>query len=237
MPGRETWLQWRTRDRVAVRDLLLTPGTEAVATPARVRLVADGVASPAVNVGRDGSVLLPRPLRGRTFRLEILGVRAPKGYGPGKRRAVGIGEVSGRGVPRSTAPRAGAVRTGCDALRILAPGATLGLRVSATVAAVENGTPLRAASCGTLPLAAGRQVVRVAPGFFLADLVRLAPRRRSGCRRPPGADACSTPGRRAAARAGTSAWRSPVRHGWCSPRATTAAGARRATGPRSASRA
>jgi arabinofuranan 3-O-arabinosyltransferase len=195
IPGRPTWLQWRTPDRVAVRDLLLTPGTEEVATPARVRVVADGVASPPVEVGRDGAVLLPRALRGRTFRLDILAVRAPKGYGPGKRRAVGIGEVRGRGVPRSTAPRAGAVRTGCDALRVLSPGGALGLRVTTTVAAVENGTPLRATGCGTLPLGAGEQLVRVAPGFFLADLVRLRSAAPLGLPAPSGGGRVVDPGK------------------------------------------
>ncbi|MBX5442492.1 MAG: DUF3367 domain-containing protein, partial [Solirubrobacteraceae bacterium] len=59
------WLAWTTPRRTTVRTLRITAPREAVRVPARVRLVVDGEAGPALDVDAGGRVALPRPVRGR----------------------------------------------------------------------------------------------------------------------------------------------------------------------------
>jgi arabinofuranan 3-O-arabinosyltransferase len=196
MPGTAAWLSWTTARPATVRELRLTPPPLAVASPSLVRIRGDDAASPPVRVAANGSLRLPRALLGRRFRLEVLAVRRPAGYIPRERRAVGIGEVRGRGVPRARERRRGVLEAPCGSVRVIAERAasqtrarersSLAFRVDATVSAFDAGLPLRSRGCGTLRMGSGPRQVAVAPGLFRLDLVRLASRVPAGGLPPVG---------------------------------------------------
>jgi hypothetical protein len=178
------WLQWT--GAATVRRLQLAP-VPGVRRPTLVRLWVDGRPTAPLPV-RGGAVTLPSPVRGRTFRLEILRAAFPPGTSGvvRQRRAVGIAELTGPGVPRVRVPRAGALRAGCaPAGRV--SGRALRLRVTGTIAQLDAGQPLRLAGCGTVPLAAGPARLSLPAGTFAPYLLRL----RSGAPAP----AAPAPGR------------------------------------------
>jgi len=144
-------------------------------------------------VGPDGTVRLPVPATGDTFRLEILTAAFPPGT-PGfvrQRRAVGIGELSGDGVPRARVRRVGPVSGRCGDLEGSAGGSTVRLRVRASVADLDAGRPLRLEPCGTpVALPAGRTRLSMPAAVFAPYLLRL----RSPAPSPPAA-AAAVPGR------------------------------------------
>ena len=200
--------------------------------------VADGARDArARRSPRTARVTLPEPLRGRTFRLEILRAAFPAGATgvERQRRAVGIREITGAGVPIVPAPRGGRVR-GVAAATSRARSAPRGvrMRVDATVADLDAGRPLRFRPCGAAADAARRpgSASRSPPGTFAPYLVRL----RSPAPDPP-ARAAAVPGRvldtgdaeaRRAHRRPARACASPP--GSCSASPTATPGARRCDG-------
>jgi hypothetical protein len=133
----------------------------------------------ALAVAADGGVALPAPLRARTVRIEVLDAAFPPGT-PGidrQRRAVGVGEVSGDGVPRAAVAHGGtALRLACGDGPALHLGAQVArLRVAATAAAIDAGRPLRAAACGGRSRCPPRPVtVRADAAPWRLDHVRLS---------------------------------------------------------------
>ena len=193
--SRGAWLQWRTRAPRTIRTLRLERAPVRVRFPTRVRVVADGRATAPLAVAADGGVALPAPVRARTVRIEVLDAAFPRGT-PGldrQRRAVGVGEVSGDGVPRAAVRRRGPVRLGCGdgpggaaaAPRAAGAGADAGpslhvgrrtvpLGVRASVEAVDAGRPLRATACGApVALPAAPLTVRADAAPWRLDHVRL----------------------------------------------------------------
>ncbi|HET6549694.1 MAG TPA: hypothetical protein VFG79_14610, partial [Solirubrobacter sp.] len=162
-------------------------GGEAAGAGAAVA-VSEGEASPVVSLGGDGVVRLPRPLRGRRFRLEIVRAAFPAGT-PGivrQRRAVGIAEIHGDGVPRVDVPRSGALKRDC-VLAGTVGGREVSLRADATIEDLDAGRPLRVTGCGALELPAGEARLEMGPGALAPYLLRL---------RSPGAStAPASPGR------------------------------------------
>jgi len=139
-------------------------------------VVSDGGASPALNVAADGAVSLPRPLRGRRFRVEILAAEFPPGATAQERtrRAVGIASVEVPGLAIARIPRTGPVRGACGDLVARAAGAALRMRVTGSVADLDAGTPLRARPCGRPDYIPARQVDLTVPdGLFRAYWLRL----------------------------------------------------------------
>ena len=174
-PGKSAWLAWTAPRTTRVSSLRLGPPRERVRLPSRVRLVHDGRRTGPVTVGADGLVELPRPVSGRRFRLEILATRnAPRS------QAVGIGELSGRGIPRAEAraPRS-AIRGRCGDASVRIDGRPVGLRPAGTVADVEAGRPLRALGCRPIALNAGRHALVTSRGPLRTDLLRLDSQTRS----------------------------------------------------------
>jgi len=157
--GHRAWIEWDGPQTVS--DLTLDP-VPGVRRPTRVRLIADGVRSAPVNVGAGGTVHLP-PTRGNRFRLEIL--RAA-----GERRAVGIAEI--HGVPPTTVPRTGRIDAGCD-YAITVGSQRVALRVDASIADLDAGRPLRAASCAPFDLPAGQTQLSAKPATFVPYVLRL----------------------------------------------------------------
>ena len=209
LDGRTAWLRWTAREPVTVRRLRIAPPREQVRRPTLVGLswgASPGPAPSAAPAGRGagqspplrvapggGTVVLPRAARGRAFRLEILRSAFPPGA-PGvvkQRRAVGIGELTGAGVPRARVVRTGPVRGRCGDLEgRLGPG-PVRLRADATVADLDAGMPLRFRPCGgTATLPAGAARFSMPPGTFAPHLLRL----RSPAPDPP-VTAAALPGR------------------------------------------
>jgi arabinofuranan 3-O-arabinosyltransferase len=171
------WLQWRTAAPRTIRTLrLVRPGVR-VRFPTRVRVVADGRPEAPVAVGSDGSVALPGPLRARTVRIDVLEAAFPPGT-PGvarRRRAVGVGEVTGDGVPRARVARRGRLRLACaDGAGLRLGAAQVRLRVAGAIEQLDAGRPLRAVACGApVALAAGPLAVRAEAAPWRLDHVRL----------------------------------------------------------------
>jgi hypothetical protein len=146
-----------------------------------VRLTVDGTASPSLPVAADGTVTLPAPLRGRTFRLEILTARWPAGT-PGRiqqRRAVGIGEIHGAGVATVSPRRTGALTLPCGVATVDAGGTTLALRATTDRASLDAGRPIRLEGCSPLDLPARDTTLIGSSGFIKgSDPLMQSPRKK-----------------------------------------------------------
>ena len=170
------WISWRGSQPRTVSRIRLTPPREPVRRPTRVRLTWDGGGTPPLPVASDGTVVLPRPVRARGFRLTILSARFGAGVPPSRRstRAVGIASVSAPGVPQVAVPRSGRLRAACGTARIRVGTDVVALRVGGTVAELDAGGPLPARSCGgRVRMAEGLRRIRSLPGPFSVDLLRL----------------------------------------------------------------
>ncbi|HEX4690531.1 MAG TPA: alpha-(1-_3)-arabinofuranosyltransferase family protein [Solirubrobacteraceae bacterium] len=171
--GTRAWIAWRAPHRVTIRRLRLGQ-VSGVQRPTRVRIVADGRATPPLPVSSGGDVAPPAPLRGRSLRLEILAASFPAGTPAHDRdrRAVGIAEVGGAGVLASGAkPR---IQTRCGALSVRSGSDVLPLRMRGTLAQLDAGQPLRAKSCGApLALPAGPATVTTASSLWRPFWLRL----------------------------------------------------------------
>jgi arabinofuranan 3-O-arabinosyltransferase len=176
LPGQPAWISWRTQRPLTVRRLRLRPPVMRVPTPATVRLTAGGVSTPALAVRAGGEVVLPGPLRGREFRLEVLATRPPPRATPGERAvtAVAIGELAAAGLPRLEVPPGGALRAPCGTAVLRVGGRRVPLRVHGDVAALDGARPLRALACGgRVHLLAGPQLVVAPDGVLRVDHLRL----------------------------------------------------------------
>jgi hypothetical protein len=221
-----------------VRRLRLERPRTVVREPRRVR-VASATGAFSVPVLRDGTVVLPRPLRARRFVLTVERARFPRGAtgSARQRRAVGIGEL--RGIPgarvRDAAPTA-PLRGRCGDATVRTAGGPVRLRPSGDVGALDRGDPLRAVACDDARLPAGEQDILGGDGPLRVDHLRM---RDADAAAPPPAAAGRVlvpAATGAAGPAGTRASGSTSRRGSCSARATTAAGGRPATATTSASR-
>jgi arabinofuranan 3-O-arabinosyltransferase len=184
-PGRPAWIEWTLPRPATVRELRLTPARERVRRPTLVRLA--GMTVPVL----DGIVTLPRPVRARRFRLEIVEAAFPAGT-PGairQRRAVGIGELEGAGVPRVSVPRSGPLNARCGDLAGTANDRRLALRPEGDIADLDAGTPLRVRGCDTFSLPAGAARLSMPAGVLAPYLIRLRSPAPDGPARP------TTPGR------------------------------------------
>jgi hypothetical protein len=151
--GRPAWVAWTVPPAQTVTRLVLTPPAARVRRPTRVRLTVDGDVGAPVRVGPLGLVTLPRAMRGRHFRLDVLDARFPEGTSgrDRQRRAVGIGEITGAGVPALRAPRRGTVALPCGVAAVRIGGRVVALGGAVDRAALEAGRPLRLHGCGPAP--------------------------------------------------------------------------------------
>ncbi len=166
---RATWLSWTTPKPVTLTTLRLAPARLPVRRPTLVRLRSAGGSTPPLRVGANGDVTLPQPARGRSFRLDILrSTRASV-------LAVGIGELSGPGVPHARVASSGTLKAQCGAVSATVGASRLSLRPVGSVSGLDNGQPLRAVSCGApASLPAGPAELRAPAGTFEPYLMRLS---------------------------------------------------------------
>ena len=179
--GAPVWIQWSTPTPVRVTTLTLRPAAQPVRTPTLVRVTWPGGSTGALRVAAGGRVKLPRPVRAARFRIDVLRGAAPAGATAADRGAVGIAEIEGVGA-RVPPPRAATLNTPCGTVSFTVGGAIVPMRVSGSMAAFDQGTPLRATACGRpVTLSSGTQQLVVSPGPFAVDYLRLS----SPAARPP----------------------------------------------------
>jgi hypothetical protein len=151
LDGRTAWLRWSTKRPATVTTLRLQPAN-GVRRPTLVRVNE----SPPVAVAEDGTVRLPQPIRATEFRLTVL--RAAFGPGtPGvirQRRAVGIAEVRGAGVPTVEITRTGDVDGRCFAAGNVGDQ-IVRWRLTGSIEDFDAGRPLRVVGCAPVSLPAG----------------------------------------------------------------------------------
>jgi hypothetical protein len=155
---------------VTLSSLRIVPGPRRYAAPASVQVATDGWRSPTLTVARDGTVALGRSVSTRTLAIKITSVHPPTGK-PGGRllRAVAISEIVSPlhpPPPRHT----GRLVTPCGALAAVGPDGSVPLRAVGTMAALDEGTPLRIEGCGPFPLIslpAGRSTLIAPAGSVL----------------------------------------------------------------------
>jgi hypothetical protein len=201
--GRHTWISWT--GEATLRSLTLDP-VPGYRRPTQVRLRSESGVTPPIDVGTDGVVRLPAPLPGSRFRLEILRAAFAPGT-PGstrQRRAVGIAELRGAGVPSVHVPRHGALNPGCSALVMTVGGKRVGMSVGGGYEALDAGRPLLARACEPVALGAGETRLSAPPGTFTPYVLRL----RSG---PANDAAPPPPGRVVSAGTATRGGREGVR--------------------------
>ena len=177
LPGRTPWIEWRTPTHRTIQALRLEPpGRAAVRLPTRVRLRWAGGVTKPLPVGPDGRVRLARSISARRVRIEILAAAFPPETPASarRRRAVGIGDLVGSGIPRIAPPRARSLHARCGDASLTTTGARVALRPVGTVTDLDAGHPLRAHGCGsTTLLRAGRTRLSTASGPLRVDLLRL----------------------------------------------------------------
>jgi arabinofuranan 3-O-arabinosyltransferase len=132
-------------------------------------------------------------------RIEVLDAAFPPGTGgqAAQRRAIGVAEVRGDGVPRAAVARRGRLRIACGAgPRLDLGGPALRLRVTGAVEQLDAGRPLRASTCGApVALPAGPRTVRAAAAPWRLDHVRLASPAPASTGAPAGGGRVLDPGR------------------------------------------
>ena len=198
--GAPAWIQWSTPSPVRVTTLTLRPAAQPVRTPTLVRVTWPGGSTGALRVAAGGRVKLPRPVQAARFRIDVLRAQAPAGATAADRRAVGIAEIEGAGA-RVPPPRAATLNTPCGTVSFTVGGLSVPMRVSGSMAAFDQGTPLRATACGRpvrgfdqvaaasnapspgrpVTLSSGTHQLVVNPGPFAVDYLRLS----SPSARPP----------------------------------------------------
>jgi hypothetical protein len=170
------WISWTGARPLTFDRLRLVPARLAVRRPTLVRLSADGVQTPPLAVGADGSVAIGHTVHGRSFRLTILDASFAAGTPVAARtaRAVGIRSLLVPGMAAVNVAVNGPLHAACGDVRVRLGGVDVPLLELGTIAGLDSGQPLQARSCGAgVPIAAGIQTITALPGPFSIDLLRL----------------------------------------------------------------
>ncbi len=176
--GPSPWIAWSTPRTVTLSALRLTPSTLVVRRPTSVELSWSGGETGPLSVAADGTITLPRPAAARAFRLTILSAAFPAGATAQQRQAlaVGIGALTGPGVPSVSLPSGGRLDAPCGTVAIAIDGRAVPLAPSGTIAQLDAGRPLLARACGagrSVAMPAGVDRISSLPGPFSVDLLRL----------------------------------------------------------------
>jgi arabinofuranan 3-O-arabinosyltransferase len=169
------WISWTSKRPLSLSRLRLEPARLPVRRPTRVRLSWPGGESAPLEVGADGSVELPEPVRARSFRLTVLDTAFPAGADKRERdtRAVGIGSLSAPGLAPVSVLRSGLLNAACGAASVEAGDSAVRLQPSGTVEQLDAGDPLPARGCERARMGSGIQYIHSLPSDFSVDLLRL----------------------------------------------------------------
>jgi arabinofuranan 3-O-arabinosyltransferase len=165
----QPWIAWTVPRPRTLSRLVLVRSALPVAFPATVTVTAGSARTPPLRVSPAGVVALPRPLRGRSFRLTVL-----RGAGPAQ-PAVGIAELLGAGAPAvRDLPGSRPIAGHCGDLQARVGGRAVALRATGTVAALDAGGPLALRACGPgFGLPAAPVQFTIAPRTLLPLIVQL----------------------------------------------------------------
>jgi hypothetical protein len=175
----DPWISWSTPRARTFATLRIAPSTMVVRRPTLVTLSWSGGSTGPLRVAPHGRITLPGPVTAAAFRLTILASAFPAGATARQRQApaVGIGALTGPGLPAVSIPASGPLHAGCGSVAIDVDGHTVPMLVSGTVTQLDAGRPLRARGCASgraLTMAAGVGRIASLPGPFSVDLLRLA---------------------------------------------------------------
>ncbi len=172
--GSPPWIAWRLPRAIKVDSILLISSPQKVGVPTEVRVRWGGGATGRLKVSATGRVDLPRTLRTKSLRIEVVAARRPAGGAGVPREAVGISDVRVAGLEPVAMPRSGALRAACGAVEVRTSEGRLSMRPTGSVADLDSGRPLAARPCGRLAeLGTGRATVEVERGPFRVDVLRL----------------------------------------------------------------
>lgn len=170
------WISWSTPRLLTVSHLVLRHSAVAPEYPTAVQLSWPGGRSQPLVVGADGTVVLPQPVRARSFRITVLAATTPRDT-PLKNLAawaVGIGSISVPGLPRPAISHRGRLHAACGTVSVDVAGHPVAMRPEGTIQELEGGLPVQARSCaGRVPIPAGIQEIRGVPGVFTIDRLQL----------------------------------------------------------------
>ena len=190
-PYQPAWIAWTTPRPHTLRRFQLVRSALPVRFPTRVTIIAGGAGAGAAAaagapagsgrasgagaaagvtaaVGPTGIVTLPRSLRARSFRVDVVAAAGSD------RAAVGIAEIRGAGIPHATPGRHPLITSRCGQLSATAGGQPVALRLSGTVAGLDQGEPLTVTACGgPVALPASSTDVTVNPGLARPLLISL----------------------------------------------------------------
>lgn len=154
--GRSAWIAWSTPRPVTLGIIRLKPPAGIVTRLPTSVTVAAGSRQFGPLPVRSGVVRLPRPVRASRFRLTINDAAFPAST-PGRlrqRRAVGIGEIEGAGIPSVQTSRSAKLQLACGSAAIDVGGSTVRLGGTVDRVALDRGRGVLLRECG------GRAVLR-----------------------------------------------------------------------------
>jgi len=177
--GIKPWIAWNSPTPKRVSSMRLVPDLPLYARPTVVKVTFDGLATGLIKVAADGTVKLPRPVRARSVRIDVVKAAVPDG--PASFRllpAVAIREIV---IPGFNAPRprrTGTFATRCGQLSIIGNDSTVLGLVKGTVAQLDAGRPMAFQACGSqreLSLAGGPNAITTPAGPVMRiDHLKLA---------------------------------------------------------------
>ena len=168
------FVEWSTPRPRTLSRLSLEPPVDAVSFPTAVELEWPTGRSEKLEVSPAGEVLLPEPVRAKRFRLKVVGTERPDPAPVAVPEAVGIGEVTGPGVPSAEPVRPGtAIRGRCE-ITVEVGGRRIGLRARGDDSDLEAGVAIRAFPCaGPVSLQPGQHTLRTSSQTFRTEVLRL----------------------------------------------------------------
>jgi arabinofuranan 3-O-arabinosyltransferase len=163
------WIQWSRPRPLTVSVLRLVRGPPRYDFPSVVRVTAPGAPAQDLPVQPDGTVVLTRALHTRTLRLQVRAAQPPIGKARFLRflGAVAIAEIDVPGLKPPPIPRRGTFATRCGALSMSSGAHRAPAVVYGTLAALDQGEPLRLRGCGghqSLSLSRGANVLYAPAG-------------------------------------------------------------------------
>ena len=170
------WISWTSPHTLSFSHLRLVPTKFPIRRPTFVGLTWPGGVTSVIPVALNGDVNFGRTITGRSFKLTIIGAELPYGAPLRMRfvRAVGISELLVPGMGPVRQPQRTSFTSPCGEVKVMVGSQLVSMRVSGTVANLDQGTPLRAVACGPpVTMAAGTREVHVLPGPFAVDFLRM----------------------------------------------------------------
>jgi hypothetical protein len=167
-PDQPAWIAWTTPRAETLHAFRLIRPALPVRFPTRISITPRGGDPTTVAVGPRGAVTLAHPLRATGFRLTV--VQASGSARP----AVGVAEIRGAGIPHVMTRSAGEIAGPCGAASAALGGLRVALRLGGSLAAFDQGEPLRVTECGgPIALPASTTDLSIPPSVVRPLIIQL----------------------------------------------------------------